>query len=226
MLPGGDEVIIEDEFPEARAEIEATSTSVATPKSAKVATSSQASSEMTSATAASQICLIPQTDLFKKALYGLHHGIGKLELNNLMRLAVHGMRDGIGLNRVVFALLTKHPDKLVSRYSIGSDNDPNFSRFEISLDRPHLFTRLLEKQASLWINADNCTKFWPSIPGHFKTLIKTTSFFAMSIHVDDKPVGLFYADRRNADCELDETAYKQFRQICQLVAKGLANLAK
>ena len=235
MLPGGDELIIEDEFPEARAEIEATSTAIKTPKTVDAATANKTtptpkanakSSGSIPESVASQVCLIPQADLFKKALHGLHHGIGKLELNELMRLAVHGMHDGIGLNRVVFALLTKHPDKLVSRYIIGSDNDPTFSRFEISLDQPHLFTRLLEKQVSLWIQHENRAKFWPSVPSTFKDLIKTTSFFTMSIHVDDKPVGLFYADRRNADCELDETAYKQFRQICQLVAKGLANLAK
>lgn len=64
------------------------------------------------------------------------------------------------------------------------------------------------------------------MPDDVKTRIKTNSFFAMSIHVRDKPVGLFYADRRSLDCKLDEQAYKQFRQICQFAAKGLANLAK
>ena len=152
--------------------------------------------------------------------------IGTLGFSELMRKAVHCMHDGIGLNRAVFAQINKHSNKLVASYSIGSDNDPSFSQFEINLDQPHLFTRLLEKQVSLWITDDNREKFWPLVPKDFKALIKTNAFFVMSVHVGGKPVGLFYADRRSIDCELDENSYKQFRQVCQIVAKGLANLTK
>ncbi|MBL1275130.1 MAG: HDOD domain-containing protein [Ectothiorhodospiraceae bacterium] len=273
MLPGGEYLSVEEEFPEAEAEIEAEARaqsaidveaqpqkpaqSTVSPPKTEATTSSIAATavaapaktgdkppEKTIPTADSpaappmvappplikkpttQVCLIPQKDAYEDALRALHKGIGKMDLNELMRNALHGMHDGIGLNRVVFTLLTKNPNKLVSRYIVGSDNDPIFSRFEIKLDKPHLFTRLLEKQVSLWINDDNRAKFWPLVPESIKVLIKTNSFFAMSIFVHDKPVGLFYADRRSIDCQLDEIAYKQFRQTCQLVAKGMANLTK
>ncbi len=235
MLPGGEAIIIEDEFPEAEAEIEATKkpavTEVVTPsksatgKPASVPGSPQNNLPATPEPVA-QVCLLPQADLFTQTLHDLRKGMGKMKLSELMRKTVHGMHDGIGLNRVVFCVLNQKREKLVSRYMLGSDNDPVFSRFEILLDKPHLFTRLMEKQVSLWINDDNRKKFWPLMPNDLKTLIKTNSFFAMSIHVSDKPVGLFYADRRSLDCKLDEQAYKQFRQICQFAAKGLANLAK
>jgi len=254
MLPGGEQLSIEEEFPEAEAEIEADVSTVAPATVSQTAlqvvaqTSKHAIttdvqtniktdksvnagpvaplSAITAKALATQVCLIPQEHSYQAALRELHKGIGKMDLNELLRTALHGMRDGIGLNRVVFTLLTKNPDKLVSRYIIGSDNDPIFSRFEIRLDNPHLFTRLMEKQVSLWINDDNRAKFWPLVPDSFKVLIKTNSFFTMSIHVDGKPIGLFYADRRSNDCKLDETAYKQFRQTCQLIAKGIANIVK
>jgi len=231
MLPGGEELIIEDEFPEAEAEIEATKK----PVTNEIAATSKPSTEKQVPTLGNgpaiseptaQVCLLPQADLFTQTLHDLHKGMGKMKLSELMRKTVHGIHDGIGLNRVVFCILNQKREKLVSRYMLGSDNDPVFSRFEILLDKPHLFTRLMEKQVSLWINDDNRKKFWPLMPDDVKTLIKTNSFFAMSIHVRDKPVGLFYADRRSLDCKLDEQAYKQFRQICQFAAKGLANLAK
>ena len=239
MLPGGDELIIEDEFPESKAEIEAGIAPVkaTSPEAAKQASAQNLEKTATSTvktspkeagldTAHAQVCLTPQADLFKSALRELYQGIGTLDFSELMRKAVHCMHDGIGLNRAVFARINKHPDKLVASYCIGSDNDPSFSRFEISLDQSHLFTRLLEKQVSLWITDDNREKFWPLVPNDFKVLIKTNTFFVMSVHVGGKPVGLFYADRRSTDCKLDENAYKQFRQVCQLVAKGLANLTK
>lgn len=238
MLPGGDELIIEDEFPEAKAEIKATPPPVEIKTTEKAKQKPAQETEQTPANtvkptqtapeqaAHAQICLTPQADLYKSALREMYQGIGTLDFSELMRMGVHCMHDGIGLNRVVFARLNKLPDKLVASYSIGSDNDPSFSQFEINLDQPHLFTRLLEKQVSLWVSDDNRKKFWPLVPQDFKVLIKNNTFYVMSIHVDGKPVGLFYADRRSVDCKLDDTSYKQFRQVCQLVAKGLANLTK
>jgi len=235
VLPGGEALVIEDEFPEAEAEIgaikESVTSEIVTPvkpdpeKQASLPGSHQERHPVRSESVA-QVCLLPQADLFTRTLRELHKGMGKMELSELMRKTVHGMHDGIGLNRVVFCVLDQKREKLVSRYMLGSDNDPVFSRFEILLDKPHLFTRLMEKQVSLWINDDNRKKFWPLVPDEVRTLIKTNSFFVMSIHVHEKPVGLFYADRRSLDCKLDGHAYKQFRQICQFAAKGLANLAK
>jgi hypothetical protein len=238
MLPGGEHLILEDEFPEAEAEIEATKiappapvTEITTAKAAPldpVARPAKTSSAKVSAEfePGTQVCLTPQPDIFKKALLELHQGLGKMNLSEVMRKTIHGMHDGIGLNRVVFFMLGPHQEKLVSRYMVGSDNDPVFSRFEIKLDQPHLFTRLMEKQVSLWLNDENRAKFWPLMPAETKTLIKINSFFAMSICVDGKPLGLIYADRRSPECELDGQAYKQFRQMCNFAAKGLANLAK
>jgi HDOD domain len=216
MLPGGEQLSIDEEFPEASPE----------PQTTEQAIRGNGENDTPGESGPSaQICLLPQANIFKQTLLDLHQGLGKMELNELMRKTVHGMHDGIGLNRAVFCMLTPKGDKLTSRYMLGSDNDPIFSRFEIALNQPHLFTRLMEKQVSLWINDDNRKKFWPLMPDETKVLIKTNSFFAMSIHVNNEPIGLFYADRRSLDCKLDEPAYKQFRQICQFAAKGLANLA-
>lgn len=235
MLPGGEELIIEDEFPEAEAEIEAgvhsTERPATTPKPqasppTEPSKGTPPSQAQVSESPAAQVCLMPQENIFAQTLRELHRGLGKMTLSDVMRKTVHGMHDGIGLNRVVFCMLTPKRDRLVSRYMVGADNDPVFSRFEIALDKPHLFTRLLDKQVSLWVNDDNRKKFWPLVPAEVRSLIKTNSFFAMSIHVRGKAVGLFYADRRSQDCALDEQAYKQFRQMCQFAAKGLANLAK
>jgi len=229
LLPGGDEIIIEDEFPEAEAEIEAVATAKRVAGETATTTPTATTGDKGGTTETSvpaQVCLTPQADLFTQTLHELHKGMGKMDLSEAMRATVHGMHDGIGLNRVVFTMLTPDRKALISRYLVGSDNDPIFSQFRIQLDTPHLFTRLMDKQVSLWVNDDNRGKFWPLVPEEVKSLIKTNTFFAMSIHVHGKPVGLFYADRRSGDCQLDEIAYKQFRQLCQFAAKGLTHLVK
>ena len=236
MLPGGDEIIIEDEFPEAEAEIEAAVQIPGEPQASGASANARAEEispppaqtvkpVAREQTNIAQVCLTPQPEVFAQSFSDLKKGIGNLKLNDLMRTAIHGMHDGIGLNRVVFTMLTPDRSTLISRFLIGADNDPIFSRFVIKLDKPHLFTRLMEKQVSLWVNDDNRAKYWPLVPGQVKTLIKTNSFFVMSIHLRGKPIGLFYADRRSVECKLDAHAYTQFRQLCQLVTKGLASLS-
>jgi HD-like signal output (HDOD) protein len=210
LLPGGDHVLIQDEFPD----------------EAKPGEKTAPASNSTEEAAHTTVCLLPQPVVFTQMVEELEASLGKLSMNDIMRRVLHGMHDGAGLNRVVFAMLTPDGKKLQARYMIGSDNDPAFNRFEIVLDKPHLFTRLMEKPQSLWINDGNRQKFWPLVPDIIKLLIKTDTFCAMSFHVRGKPIGLFYADRHSAECHLDEHTYQRFRQLSQLAAKGLTLAAE
>jgi hypothetical protein len=45
----------------------------------------------------------------------------------------------------------------------------------------------------------------------------------MSIFIDGKAIGMFYADRRGPECELDDAAYQQFRQLSMVAGNCLAS---
>lgn len=172
-----------------------------------------------------EICLMPQIQSLKLLLGLLTQK--KLATENTYELisqVLKGLHDGIGLNRVVFARLDAENKLLKAEKIIGVDNDPLFSRFEIGLKPANLFNRLLEKSQAVLINDQNRTKFWPLVPKEFQKLISTNSFIAMSIFVDEKPVGLIYADRRNSSCQLDEQAYKYFKTVCKQTSQALQRL--
>ncbi len=172
--------------------------------------------------ATTEVCLTPQKELFEAAVKELEQNAHVLNLHSIMRTAIHGMHDGIGLNRVLFAMINKDRSHLVARYMVGTDNDPQFNRFKLELKAPHLFTRMLEKSQSIWINDDNRNSFWPLVPTMVKNMINTDSFLARSIHINGKAIGLFYADRHSPGCILDDLAYNRFRQICQVTEQQLA----
>lgn len=177
---------------------------------------------------ATTFCLLPQHHILRQSLLELEGGIrnGNLTLQQVLSLAMDGMHDGIGLNRVVFALLTKERHQLRARAIAGADNDPVFKRFVIELNGAHLFTRLMEKPQSLWLNDENRVKFWPLVPKAFQRTVRTNNFYLLSVFVKDKPVGLFYADRHAASCQLDARAYHRFKQLGLLTAKALGVVAE
>lgn len=176
--------------------------------------------------ATTQVCLVPQQNVYQDIVNELRENIADFSLNDLMRKIIHGMHDGAGLNRVVFTMLSPDRSTLQTRFMIGTDNDAVFNNFQIDVNKRNLFSLLLRKQQSVWVNDSNRDKYWPLVPKDIKDLIKTDSFYAMSVHVNDKPVGMFYADRHGADCQLNEQIYTRFCELCKLAAEGIAHRSK
>ncbi len=161
----------------------------------------------------SSFCLMTQLPLVQEALKYLAGNAGRLSVKEIITTTMHAMHDGLGLNRVVFALLTQHKTHLRPRSIVGVDNDPHFSKFSIALKSNNLFDRLMEKPQSLWLDDHNRNKFWKAVPTDFQRLIKVNRFYVMSVFVKGKPVGMFYVDRASNSCELDERCYKLFKQL-------------
>ncbi len=171
------------------------------------------------------ICLMPQLAVLQDLLHQLKQTDPKTPVYQLISLILKGMHDGIGLNRVVFARLGQDNMVLRAEKIIGADNDPHFSRFEISLHQPHLFTRLMDKQQAILINDATRSKFWSLVPEEFQKLIGINSFIAMSVHVDGKPFGMFYGDRHSNSCQIDDKSYQYFKTICTTSSQVLQNLS-
>ncbi|GMR19876.1 MAG: hypothetical protein BMS9Abin36_0471 [Gammaproteobacteria bacterium] len=173
----------------------------------------------------SKACLIPRTDVLNNALRLIKNPKERFLLHDLMRIVMHGLHEGVGLNRSVFALLDSERSMLKARFMVGTDNDPEFNRFQLDLNGRHLFSRLLEKPQSIWINDSNRSKMWPLVPKGFRKLIGVDSFLAMSVFVRNRPVGLIYADRHVTGCDLDQRSYEQFKMVCRETSVAMTRLA-
>jgi HD-like signal output (HDOD) protein len=172
-------------------------------------------------------CLVPQLQKLEHSMREVaSHLDGSLNLHDMLSLVMKGMRDGIALNRVVFALLSADQGTLKAKYVVGAEADSPLRKLELDMDGKHLFARLMEKMQGLWYRAANRATLDPLIPDFLRQQIGDGEFFAMSVFVRGKPVGLFYADRKHGSCELDEHSYEEFKQLCLRAAQGLAHLAK
>ena len=154
------------------------------------------------------------------------HLDGSLDLHDMMTLVLQGMHEGIGLNRIVFSLISRDRAFLKTKYVHGVPSGSPLRQFEVDLRSSSLFVRLLEKMQGVWFSPANAKTLAPMIPPEVLETIGEGEFFAMSIFVHGKPVGLFYADRQPSECSLDEHSYIEFKKLCVRAADGLGHLAR
>lgn len=166
-------------------------------------------------------CLVPHIEIFNQYRNKLEVEIGKLNFNEILHIFSQGLHQGIGLNRVVYAVISPDRKKLEAKLIVGGDNDPAFKQFQIQISTPNLLTRLLEKPQYLCVNEANRQKFWQSIPSEFKIMTKVNSFVAMLVYAQSKPVGLLYADRETSACDIEQQSYLLFKHLGRVAVKCL-----
>ncbi|VAW63324.1 hypothetical protein MNBD_GAMMA11-1545 [hydrothermal vent metagenome] len=128
-----------------------------------------------------------------------------------------------GVQRCVFSV--KVPDKglLVSRYTAQVRENDAIKGLKISVNNPHVFTLLMEKNRSLFLNDSNRQKYWNSIPEEVKLATGARQFFAASIFANTHAMGLMYADKIKG--ELTQPEFTHFQGICRLLSKGIVQSA-
>ncbi|MBM5575468.1 HDOD domain-containing protein [Deefgea sp. CFH1-16] len=178
------------------------------------------------APAANLAAAIPAKDLLAERMQALHlAGVQGVPTNQVMALAVRALAEGLGMQRIAFTLLMAAENALRARYVQGVTPTDSLHALRISLEKQHIFTKLLQKPQSFWLNADNYTQFSPHLPPELVAQIGAKSFCAMSIFVGAQPVGLIYADS-GLDGTVNEFHYTHFKNICILASKALAHNAR
>lgn len=152
------------------------------------------------------------------------HQDGTLTLHGLMQLVLRGM-EKIGLERVVFGLLTPDKSELKAKYIVGANEGAALKRFRFRMDAPHLLSRLLARQQAFWLNAATRQQIAAMLDPAMTELL-AEEYFIMSVAVHGRIIGLFYADRGNTRAALNADAYADFKTLCTRAAEAMAHLAK
>jgi HD-like signal output (HDOD) protein len=174
---------------------------------------------------AALFCLAPRADELERARAALSAGLVE-DREALVLGWLHGLHRGLGLNRVLYAAFDPDQRTLTAEQLVGTDFEPGFNRFSLSLDRGGLFARLMAAPGALWLNATNRAALDDQVPMDVKTLTRVEGFMVRSVWVGGQPIGLVYADRRSADCALDARAYQGFLSLSALGEAALERLAR
>lgn len=167
-------------------------------------------------------CLIPREDEIAACRAVLAAASSRDEL--LMAL-VQGLHHGLGLNRAVFACYHPRLNTLTAEFLVGTDFEPRFNRFQLTVTQDSLMQELLATPTALWINADNADELLPRLPIAVRELTGSGCCFIAALWVDTQAIGIVYADRRSDTCQLDARSYARFTQLVGEAGIGLAQIA-
>lgn len=154
------------------------------------------------------------------------HMDGTLTLHDLLVLVLKGMRDGIGLRRVVFALLTHDRSTLGAKYVVGAEEGSPLKAFRFDMSQRNIFSVLMAKPQAVWMAGENRAKYAAYLSAEVRAATSDHEFYAMSLGVHGKVIGLFYADCAGTGNRLDADGYDKFRKLCAQAALGMEHLAK
>ncbi len=148
----------------------------------------------------------------------------KPDIDRLMRLALEGLHGGAGVDRAFFAVLARDKAALVARYAAGADSQDVLRgcRFDVGESQRGLFTLLLKSGKTIWVNGSHRERLGDLVGDDIDRWATGRDFFAMPIFVQQRPVGVLYADRALSSRELDDQAFKSFRFFGEQIAAGLA----
>ncbi|QEP43168.1 HDOD domain-containing protein [Ectothiorhodospiraceae bacterium BW-2] len=184
-----------------------------------IATEETNDSEETQSSRQVSFCLAPRRPLLLRYLKQLKQHRGERLFKEIIQSAMLAMHDGLGLNRVVYGVVTS--DHYIKARSIVGSDDPDFNRFSIELPPKSFFRQVLQRPVPIWLNQNNYARYWPRIPPKFRQKLEVKSFYVMALYVNDKLCGVFYADRANPHCHLDERSFKLFKRVVAETANAL-----
>lgn len=146
---------------------------------------------------------------------------GKIDINLLLETVLEGIQRGIGMDRTIFALLTKDKNALNEKVALGWRKDSYTQKIQFDLNKssPNLFFKAISSHEGLWLNPDHDSDLYTL--SDVKSVGKQPCFL-MSICSGQMPIGLIYSDRAYSDHELTEDDFKSFKHFVRQANIGLS----
>lgn len=136
-----------------------------------------------------------------------------LNVNTIFQMVLEGMHRGVGLERVCIAFIDRH--KLKAKYMLGEGTEHWRSSFlfDIGPYSENIFTKAITQSGAHWLSHDTIAKSSHLFNAEITRIIGKMPSFVFVLQVDERKVGLFYADRWTFGGKLDEEQFESFKHF-------------
>ncbi|MCE5333644.1 MAG: HDOD domain-containing protein [Desulfobacteraceae bacterium] len=150
----------------------------------------------------------------------------KADVNVVLSILLEGIYRGVGMDRVIFTLLSIDREFLQGKYGLGWESENFVSDFRIAVDssRPNIFSDVLKAPRALWVTEDPEPEILSLLTREMSNLLGTGPFLIMPIAIKNRAIGIIYADRRPSGRELDEESFDNFSFFGQQANMNLTTL--
>ncbi|MDR3568321.1 MAG: HDOD domain-containing protein [Syntrophobacteraceae bacterium] len=134
------------------------------------------------------------------------------ELNLMLSIVLEGIYRGIGMDRVIFGLLTPDRKYLQGKYGLGCIEGNCLEMFRISAnsDAPNVFGYVLKSKKPLWVSERPEASLKKLLTEELLGVIGMGPYFIMAVSIKDVAIGVIYADRKSSGRKLDEESFENF----------------
>lgn len=149
------------------------------------------------------------------------------DFNIIMEMAMEGIHRGVGMDRVLFALITPDKKGLRAKFALGHESEAFSKAFHftrISDQRQILFENIATGGHML-VDVRKKPELKLAITNSMTSIIGDKPFLIASIEVNGRGIGLLFADRAPSGRELDDECVESFRHFSNQASMGLSLIA-
>lgn len=132
--------------------------------------------------------------------------LGKALLNDILFMILETMYRGFNFNRVILCIMDNKTKRMNARFALGSITQHIMDNFWFDVGRAgDVFSEAVARNQDMVINDANDPGITDRIPTWYRNLIGLPSFVVCPIVVKEKPIGIFYADKKKPGSILSES---------------------
>ena len=126
---------------------------------------------------------------------------------------------------MLFGIPTRDRRAVCARYFCGVDTDSPLRQFHFERGGPNLFALLVAKPRNIWVHAGNRERLMRLVNAETREMIDESEFFASSVFLRSRLLGVCYGDAFQSTQGLDERRYERFKHLCSRMSGWLQEIA-
>jgi len=148
--------------------------------------------------------------------------------SGLLEMVLEGIYRGTGMDRTLFALMSPDHKLLKAKYALGAQRQLFTEKFQFSLSKlsPNIFLYAMAKKECFWGKTDKTHPLAKLITPDIRSALGKGDFLISPLIIDNKSIGIIYADRIPSQREVTEECMTSFKHFCAEANKGLSAISK
>ncbi|NOQ77568.1 MAG: HDOD domain-containing protein [Methylococcaceae bacterium] len=149
----------------------------------------------------------------------------KPSINVILEMVLEGLYRGVGMDRSLFAILSRDRKVLTCKYAVGQDDDILSKEFKIDISHTNnVFQQVIRNKKAAHIPADP-KEIVGTLTRDTLKFLGTPPYLIMPTIVKGKVIGVFIADRNASKRKIESKDFLSFQQFCQQANMGLTFLS-